>query len=159
MLLNRNHLIPGFLVAGVCGACVSVLLKFPHVMDYGENVTTMLGIFGRVVTGALASMIGFGFLASGTISFNFTFDGQPKSIGAIIKNFNTPDGSSTLYLLVILSLALLFGFSERLFSSFESTLLGKLFSRENHSSDKVNRKGKSRQNEKCLISSEGSQSN
>ncbi len=75
MLLNRSQLIPGFLVAGVCGACVNVLLKFPRIMDYGENVTTMLDIFGRAATGALASMIGFGFLASGILSLSFTFDG------------------------------------------------------------------------------------
>ncbi len=147
IFLTMNLLLPGFLFAGVSGASLSVLLKFPNIMDYGEYNKTMLDIFSRFTTGLIASVIGFGFLGSGVINLSFTFEGQAKSIATIIKDFGTGN-ASILSLLMILSLGIIFGFSERLFSSFESTILGRLLSSESKSSDKADKRKKSSQVQK-----------
>lgn len=145
ILLNSNFLLLGFLFAGVSGASLSVLLKFPNIMDYGEFMKTMLDIFSRFTTGLIASVIGFGFLASGVINLSFSFEGQPKSMATIIKDFSTSGNLHILSLLVLVSLGIIFGFSERLFSSFESTILGRLLSSEDKASDKAYKKKKSSQ--------------
>jgi hypothetical protein len=139
-LLDKNFLLLGFLLAGVSGASLSVLLKFPNIMDYGEFYKTMLDIFSRFTTGLVAAVIGLGFLASGIISPSFTFEGEPKSVATVIKNFGTSGNPPVLSLLVLLSLGLIFGFSERLFYSFESTFLERLLSRKGEASDKADKK-------------------
>lgn len=143
ILLNNNYLLPGFLCAGVTGASLSVLLKFPNIMDYGEFMKTTLDIFSRFTTGMIASVIGLGFLASGIINLSFTFKGEPQSMAMVIENFRTPCGNPPiLWLLVLLSIGIIFGFSERLFSSFESTILERLLSRKGEASDKADKKKK-----------------
>ena len=113
-------------------------------MDYGEFMKTMLDIFSRFTTGLIASVIGLGFLASGIINLSFTFEGQPKSMATVIKDFGT-SGKPILSLLVLLCLGIIFGFSERLFSSFESTILGKLLPKEDKASGKSDKQKKSGQ--------------
>jgi hypothetical protein len=141
ILLNSRLLLPGFLLAGVSGASLSVLLKFPNIMDYGEYMKTMLDIFSRFTTGLIASVIGLGFLASGIINLSFTFDGELKSMATVIQDFDIAE-KPILWSLVLLSLGIIFGFSERLFSSFESTILERLLSKEDKATDKADKKKK-----------------
>lgn len=141
ILLNSRLLLPGFLLAGVSGASLSVLLKFPNIMDYGEYMKTMLDIFSRFTTGLIASVIGLGFLASGIINLSFTFDGELESMATVIRDFDIAE-KPILWSLVLLSLGIIFGFSERLFSSFESTILGRLLSKEDKATDKADKKKK-----------------
>jgi len=143
ILLTMNLLLPGFLCAGVSGASLSVLLKFPSIMDYGEYKKTMLDIFSRFTTGLITSVMGLGFLASGIINLSFSFEKESKTMAEVIKGFGTSDKSSILWSLVLLSLGIIFGFSERLFSSFESTILGRLLSKEDKTSDKTGKEERS----------------
>jgi hypothetical protein len=67
-LLDRNGPTKGFVLAGACGALVSIISKLPPIVPYGETAGYIVRIISRTATGIAACVIGYGFLASGILS-------------------------------------------------------------------------------------------
>lgn len=136
-LVGRNCIL-GFIVAGACGASLSVLLKMPTIPVYEEFVLWYIRGTARFATGVVANVIGLGLLASGIINFSLNFDGNSLSIAKVIKGTeicltgSRPFDTSILWGLALLSIGILFGFTERALASFESTLFGRIEKGEKH---------------------------
>jgi hypothetical protein len=148
---------PGFILAGACGALVSVISKLPPLVPYGETAGYIVRIIGRVAVGIAACVIGYGLLASGILTVGL----PDKSTLADLINGNTVEsragmsgnlqkanvvaapapaqntnlastadsskncpqpGGTTRDALILIAIAMLFGFSERSLSSFENKI-------------------------------------
>jgi hypothetical protein len=146
-LLHHGHIYSGIFCAGTSGAILSVLAKLPPVLSYGAANAYYHRITSRVAVGIAASMIGMGLLASDLISLqmpgNLTIaklmDGKDRlcdaneikpasagaaDAGAASTTACTPDDRrlSRRAVLLLMALAMLFGFSERALSTFEDKI-------------------------------------
>jgi hypothetical protein len=154
-LLNGKGATKGFILAGASGALVSIISKLPPIIPYGETAGYIVRILSRTSTGIAACVIGFGFLASGTLSsalpdslkiaemidristkdsgdLGRSFKGSDsvsspktdtnlKSV-ASIENSSSKSSSKTRDAIILVALAMLFGFSERALVSFEDKI-------------------------------------
>jgi hypothetical protein len=115
----------GILFAGVAGSCVSVISKLPALevcpSEKVDSYTRL--IFSRISVGTIASLMGCAFLGWGLIPISI----QGHSFADVldINSKILPKISDALRILIILSVPLLFGFSERL-SFFERLVFGKM---------------------------------
>ena len=114
--------IVGLLFGGTVGGCVSVIGKMPMMAVRPSAALSAYPrrILARVSTGAVAGLIGCALLAWGVLPIsiqNQTFADLLNSCGA------SPSTSCTeTRILVLLGVAVLFGFSERALASFEQVL-------------------------------------
>ncbi len=122
------HPVAGFIVASLCGASLSVLLKIPQIILYKELWLLFAQFISRIATGAIVSVVGLSLLSSKIINLVFEV-GQDKI--TIPQLLSCPTGPKCPpfplgQIIILIGIGILFGFSERLLSSMESTLLGKL---------------------------------
>lgn len=143
-LLHYGHVYSGVFCAGASGALLSVLAKLPPVLSFGSANAYFYRIVGRIAVGIAASMIGMGLLASDLISLQLSdhltiakmLDGKDLLCGTIDTTAAganaaarpatcTPDDQrlSRRAVLLLLAIAMLFGFSERALSTFEDRVL------------------------------------
>ena len=112
-------------MAGVSGAAISVLLKIPQVILYREVWALVARFISRIATGAIVSVVGLSLLSSKIINLVFELGDKKITIAEIVccpNDANCP----ALGQIILIGIGVLFGFSERLLSSLESTLLGKI---------------------------------
>ncbi len=122
---SRNNPILGFILAGVSGASISVLLKIPQITLYKNILGLYARFFSRFATGIIVSVVGLSLLSSKIINLAFEFGEEKVTIAEVLccaENLSC----SSLAESALIGIGVLFGFSERLLSSMESTLLGKL---------------------------------
>ena len=109
----------GLLLAGVAGACVSVMAKMPgpDVSLSGDFDVYRRQILCRIGIGAIASLIGCALLGWGLIPISI----RDKSFADVLNACTaSPHTSCTgLNHLILLCVPMLFGFSERALTSFE----------------------------------------
>lgn len=145
--ISHGYVLLGLLLAGACGAFVSVVAKVPALNTvYGDSAPYMRGIFTRVCMGIAASVIGSGFLFSGlvtvTLPSNITLQGMIEACdrdtswqtteakaGPVIEPSKLSQvapgekgGCKTENVLILAGLVMLFGFSERALTSFEEKI-------------------------------------
>lgn len=119
-----SPLVPcGILLAGIAGSCVSVATKLPTLKEIRtEKIDSYeRWIWSRVSAGAIASLIGCGFLGWGLIQISVsgrTFADLLNSCVACSQSTTPPN--ITLRILVLLAVPMIFGFTERALISFES---------------------------------------
>jgi hypothetical protein len=145
MLVHVGHVYSGAFCGGLAGALLSVVAKLPPVLGYGATNAYVARIMSRVGVGVAASMIGIGLLASDIITINVPVDGQktmsfadmldgkdrrvyePSDKGQTVVQTGGPPAYFGPYsrrsVLLILAVAMLFGFSERALSTFEDKIL------------------------------------
>lgn len=109
----------GLVLAGAAGACGSVALRLP-VLDVTPSGTfSAYGrrIFTRIIVGVVASVIGCALLGWGLLpisiqnqSFSDVLDACTESLG---------NSCTELKVLILLGVAMAFGFSERVLTSFD----------------------------------------
>ena len=80
--VRHNHLL-AVLLAGLGGTCVSILLKQQPLAVYGDNIKSLLWGAGRLLTGIIATIIGMGLLASGSINVGFTPSSDQGTMGLV----------------------------------------------------------------------------
>jgi hypothetical protein len=134
-------LVVGFLCAGASGAALSILLKLPPLTVYGDSVGGGQRMVARVVAGLMASAIGLGLLASGIVTIGIpqgrdsdrfvstatlidrcsVMSSKDRTIGSEGPANNSDCTAANL--LLLLSVAIVFGFSERALTSFENAIL------------------------------------
>lgn len=143
-LLHDGHVYSGIFCAGTAGALLSVLAKLPPVLSSGAANAYFYRIVGRVSIGIAASMIGMGLLASDLLSLQLpdhgsiakmldgkdllcgTIDSTPAAPGAAaLPSTCAPNDHrfSRRAVLLLMAIAMLFGFSERALSTFENKIL------------------------------------
>ena len=125
LVLLRNSPVIGFIMAGVSGAAISVLLKIPQVILYKDVWTLVAKFISRIATGAIVSVVGLSLLSSKIINLVLEVGEKKITIAELVccpNDANCP----ALGQIILIGIGVLFGFSERLLSSLESTLLGKL---------------------------------
>jgi hypothetical protein len=144
----------GFLAAGIAGTGASILLKLPPMSVYGNVAPLGSQVFVRYAAGLVGVMVGAGFLALGLFTIKLpgekdlttiieSYDqalsataasaphSKAKRIGPdtplngdnTAKNLSDA-GAGNLPILILMSLALLLGFSERSLASFETRFFG-----------------------------------
>jgi hypothetical protein len=142
ILLHFAHPYSGLFCAGAAGAFLSVVAKLPPVMSYGETNAYFHRILSRVGVGIAASMIGSGLLASDIISVRLpdekftvsqmidgqdivTRPGSPRDVALQAPVPESPDDRRfpPRVVLLLVALAMIFGFSERALSTFEDKIL------------------------------------
>ncbi len=115
----------GILLAGTAGSSASVMSKMPglDVRLSNELESYSRRILSRVGVGIIASIVGCGLLGWGFISISI----QGQTFADILKACSiSPRGACTTEeKLILLAIPMLFGFSERALTSFESTVFGK----------------------------------
>lgn len=124
--LSLRQAVAGFIVAGVGGAALSIVLKLPPLQVYGETVGRWQRIAARLAAGAVASAVGLGLLASGMVNVGIpSRESGFVSAAAMLAECQSrgcPAASATL----LLSLGIIFGFSERAITSFERVIMSRI---------------------------------
>jgi hypothetical protein len=110
------------LAAGAAGSAVSVMRKMPllEVSLSGELESYLRRILSRVAVGVAASMIGSGFLGWGLLSISI----HGLTFADVLSVCSTAGSCSGLHTLILLAVPMLFGFSERALTEFESKVFG-----------------------------------
>lgn len=124
--LLLGQAVAGFIVAGVGGAALSIVLKLPPLQVYGETVGRWQRIAARLAAGAVASAVGLGLLASGMVNVGIP-SGESGFVSAAAmlaecQSRGCPAASASL----LLSLGIIFGFSERAITSFERVIMSRI---------------------------------
>lgn len=116
-------LVAGLLLAGTAGSCVSVIAKLPALeVSFSEKLDSYRRrILSRISVGAIASLIGCGLLGWGIIPISV----QGQTFADVLKDCSNPC-SAALRILILMAVAMLFGFSERALTSFEQSVFGDL---------------------------------
>lgn len=116
----------GILLAGTAGSSASVMAKMPglDIRLSNELESYARRILSRIGVGMTASVVGCGLLGWGLIAISI----QGQTFADVLKACSTSVGTSctTGETLTLLAVPMLFGFSERALTSFESTIFGKL---------------------------------
>jgi len=98
----------GFALAGLAGAMLSVLHKFPPMLGWGQWASYTPRMLGRITTGVVTSLAGGALLSTDVIRVGHE---DFKLL------FETPD---TMKMLLLVGLGIVFGFSERAFVQFQN---------------------------------------
>jgi hypothetical protein len=124
-LLHYNWVTPvALLFAGASGSCVSVMTKMPEGVSLSGQLDSLeRRILSRMAFGIVGSLVVSGFLAWGLISISI----HGQTFGDLI-NCCPPDNmcNGSLRTLILVAVAMLFGFSERAMASVEETVFGKV---------------------------------
>lgn len=135
LLGQAGHLTAAFLLAGASGTATSILLKLPPLAVAGETAWFWTRAGSRFAGGLCATAIAYGLLGSGLLGLSMSVAERSLSPAQLIQACGsrstpagtepTPAGESSCpqsgYML-LLSIAMLFGFSERSLGSFEDLL-------------------------------------
>jgi hypothetical protein len=109
---------------GAAGSCVSIMAKMPllDVSLSGELESYGRRILSRIGVGVIASLIGCGLLGWGIISFSI----QGQTFADVLNacTTSTPNSCTGPRTLVLLTVPMLLGFSERALTSFERKVFG-----------------------------------
>lgn len=128
-LFLRGQPIWAFLLAGLSGCGVSIVTRLPPLSVYGEASSLFTRIIGRTAAGIVGTAAGLGILASGALKVELGDVAIAELLrGCADKVCQPPGGAGCCppsALLVLCTLGVLFGFSERALSSFEQTVFGK----------------------------------
>jgi hypothetical protein len=117
-----NHVI-AVLFASTSGAAVSILGRLPPMTVYGDASSLYMRMSTRLFSGILASCTGMWLFTSGAIQIQLgKKDLQGIAMACIDKV--SPDECTPTSFLLLVTLAVLLGFSERAFTSFERVLPG-----------------------------------
>jgi hypothetical protein len=118
----RETFLFGLFFGGAAGSCASVISKMPllAVGLSGELESYERRILSRVSVGIVASLIGCALLGWGILSIFI----QNQSFSDVINACSTGIPCTKLKLLILLSVPMLFGFSERALTSFEQQFFG-----------------------------------
>lgn len=135
LLGQAGHLTAAFLLAGASGTSTSILLKLPPLAVAGETAWFWTRAGSRFAGGLCATAIAYGLLGSGLLGLSMSVAERSMSPAQLIQacgSHATPTGTEPLpagesscpqtgYML-LLSIGMLFGFSERSLGSFEDLL-------------------------------------
>lgn len=139
LLGQAGHLTAAFLLAGASGTATSILLKLPPLAVAGETAWFWTRAGSRFAGGLCATAIAYGLLGSGLLGLSLSIAERTMSPAQLIQACGQPPLKSdrepapagagesqpacpqTGYML-LLSVAMLFGFSERSLGSFEELL-------------------------------------
>jgi hypothetical protein len=134
LTVNNYSVIACFVLSGLAGACVSVLARLPRLTTYGRAANAWLRIPRRLAVGMLTSAVGLGLLTVGIVPLSISdSEGHAMQLSQIAQSCITShssghcDQSSRL---LLISIALLLGFSERLLPRFEDVIAGAGAARE-----------------------------
>jgi len=118
-----GQLIPAIIVAGASGAALSILTKLPpQPTKYGDWHKFLLKGLSRFGTGLLASLVGYGLFAANIVNLNIGLGSDAKSLSDVLKN--AADGQAgALNTMIVVSIGIVFGFTERLISRIGSTFV------------------------------------
>ncbi|MBI3814158.1 MAG: hypothetical protein HY279_06800 [Nitrospinae bacterium] len=116
-----------FLMAGLSGAVASVILKSPPLSAYGHFLSFYGSFFVRIASGFIASAVCFGLLASKIVNIG--------NIASYTEDYLSIDYTSKV---ILISIGILTGFSERAIYSFSSVFETSIAARR----DKKKTKGK-----------------
>jgi hypothetical protein len=112
------------LFAGAAGSCVSVMRKMPL---FDVSLSAELDAYGRriwsrVATGTVASLVGCALFGWGVLPISL----QGQTFSDVVTACTAQDASSCTITkaLILLAIAILFGFSERTLTSLEQKVLG-----------------------------------
>jgi hypothetical protein len=123
--VSGSLFLSGLLIAGAAGSCVSVMAKMPmfDVGLSGELESYIRRILSRIGVGVAASLIGCALLGWGLIPISV----QNQTFAEALTSCSTPiaGACTVLKTLILLGVAMVFGFSERALTSFEQRVLGK----------------------------------
>jgi hypothetical protein len=116
------------LLAGATGSCISVMGKMPAVEASlsGELDAYRRRVLTRICVGITASIIGCGLLAWGVLPISI--QGQTFSDALTVSSAASPTGNAIIKALIIITVPMLLGFSERALTTFENRILGELHS-------------------------------
>lgn len=121
-LCLSSHVLPGVFFAAASGASLSILSKLPPMTTYGDAVSLLLLRVGtRFFSGILASATGLWLISTGIVRIGLGDDTNLAATAS--KCLNADPTCQHVSLLMLLALAVLFGFSERALASFESAVL------------------------------------
>jgi hypothetical protein len=112
------------LCAGGAGSCVSVMLKLPllDVSLSGELDAYGRRIWSRIGAGIVASLVGCALLGWGVLPISIQNQTYADVVTACTAH--DPTACTSTKVLILLAVAILFGFSERTLASFERRVLG-----------------------------------
>jgi hypothetical protein len=116
LLFGRGHMLFGFLVAGICGASISMLASLPPISVYGEMMGLCTRILYRYGVGVAGTAVGCGMLALGMLNF------FPKGFDFLAVMNGSAQAASATNVAVLLAIGILLGFSERAMGSFEDRI-------------------------------------
>jgi hypothetical protein len=111
-------LVAGFMLAGLCGTGVSILMKLPPVSVYGEANYLVLRTVARLFYGLVGTLVGLGILALGIVNI--------ESFKSVPKYLSDTDTFTSEKVPACLAIGIIFGFSERALSYFSDRLLGSI---------------------------------
>jgi len=114
----------GLLFAGAAGSCVSIMAKMPmiEIALSGDLESYSRRILSRIGVGVAASLIGCALLGWGLLPISV----QNQTFGEALTGCSTLPGTCTVSkTLILLGVAMVFGFSERALTSFEQRVFGK----------------------------------
>lgn len=117
-------LIFGLLFAGGAGSCTSVVLKLPVLeLSSKEKADSYLRrILSRISAGAIASLVGCGLLGWNLIPISVQGHTFTEYLNEGTRCL--PAQCTSLSILILLAIAIIFGFSERALASFEERIFG-----------------------------------
>lgn len=115
------------LLAGATGSCISILAKRParDATLRGELDAYAGRIFARIGAGVAASLIGCGLLGWGVIPISIEKQTFQDALDICTTSSSC---QAVIKALLIIAVAMLLGFSERVLTSFENRILGELHS-------------------------------
>lgn len=121
ILAFHGFYISTIIFGAACGAALSVLGKLPPMSVYGEAASLTRRMSSRLVSGIVASSVGMWLFTSGVINVGLGSKNLPEIAASCIDGTGKPCTHTDV--LILLTLAVLLGFSERALSSFEKRLL------------------------------------
>ncbi|HYO52365.1 hypothetical protein [Archangium sp.] len=120
LAFQGNHVI-AVLFSAASGAAVSILGRLPPMTVYGDAASLYMRMSTRLFSGILASCTGMWLFTSGAIQVNLG-DKSLKAIASTCIDGVRPEECTPTSFLLLVTLAVLLGFSERAFTSFERVL-------------------------------------
>jgi hypothetical protein len=108
--------IGGFLAGGLAGSFVSVLSRLPSMLGWEKWAGLSARMYSRIGLGVAGTMAGGGLLASGLLSIG-------RSSGEFSQMVSLDHAATTAEGLYLVSLGILFGFSERWLSGLAGSLI------------------------------------
>ena len=118
-----KSMVLGILMAGVSGAAMSILMRLPpRPTQPGAIRVFYTKALSRFATGILATIVGFGLLAVNIVSININLGDGAKNVGDFLRNWDLTK-ATVFEVLTIISIGIILGFTERLFSRLAGSLL------------------------------------
>lgn len=131
--LKDGSVFLGVILAGLSGACTSVISKLPSITTAEGYVPYLRGAIRRIAVGFTGSIIGLAFLASGIVTISVpshgAIDAILKRIASVqptsqIENTSEKDAKGNpVDVLIIVAIVMAFGLSERALTVLEDRVM------------------------------------